>query len=431
MENGQEFVELPSPTEVPMVDPEAVRTMRELHGRGWGLKRIAKELFVARNTVRRYVRGGKAADRRARESRCALDEQQRAEAVRLLDGPAAGNAVVVARLLREQGVSVSVRTVERAVAQHRRDRRAAEAATVRFETAPGEQMQIDFGEKHVSVAGAIVKLMLFVAVLSYSRRIFVRAFLAQRQDDWREGVSSAFRHFGGVVERLLIDNPKAMVLRHVEESGTVHLHPDFAAFCRDQGVDVRACRPYRARTKGKVESGVKYVKRNGLAGLSFASFAELEAHLANWCVEADGRVHGTTHEVPRDRFETERTALRPLPSASVPVRERRMKRRVATDCLVDVDTVRYSVPHQLVRRHVEVLVEEECVRIFHGGKEVALHRRSRAPHARVVDSAHWAGLWRRQPTIEEPSAPSAPSVLASAGRSLGDYAAVVEEARHE
>lgn len=285
-------------------------------------------------------------------------------------------------------------------------------------------MQIDFGEKLVSVAGAVVKLLLFVAVLSYSRRIFVRAFLAQRQDDWREGVSSAFRHFGGVVERLLIDNPKAMVLRHVEESGTVHLHPDFAAFCRDQGVAVRACRPYRARTKGKVESGVKYVKRNALAGLSFVSFAALETHLARWCAEADERVHGTTHELPRARFENaERSALRPLASLSMPVRERRVKRRVATDCLVDVDTVRYSVPHQLVRRHVEVLVEEERVRIFHGGSEVASHRRSRAPHERVVDSAHWAGLWKQQPPGEELASPSA---LATTGRSLADYAAVVE-----
>jgi hypothetical protein len=79
------------------------------------------------------------------------------------------------------------------------------------------------------------------------------------------------------------------------------VHPAFAAFCKDWGVGVAACRPYRARTKGKTESGVGYVKRNAIAGLAFTSFAALEAHLARWMTEADQRVHGTTHERPIDR----------------------------------------------------------------------------------------------------------------------------------
>lgn len=171
-----------------MIEPDVVRPMRELSRRGWGHKRIARALDVARNTVKRYLRGGEAAERRAAPSRCALDPEQRAEALRLLEGPAEGNAVVVTRLPRAQGAQVSVRTVERAVAEHRRARRAAEAATVRFETAPGEQMQVDFGEKRVRIAGRLVRVYFFVAVLSYSRRLLVRAALAQRQDDWREGV---------------------------------------------------------------------------------------------------------------------------------------------------------------------------------------------------------------------------------------------------
>jgi hypothetical protein len=99
------------------------------------------------------------------------------------------------------------------------------------------------------------------------------------------------------------------------------------------------------------------VKRNAIAGLSFPSFAALEAHLARWIATADQRIHGTTHERPDVRFERdERAALRPLPSPVLPVRERRVTRRVATDCFVDVDTIRYSVPHRLVQRRVEVLV---------------------------------------------------------------------------
>ena len=110
-----------------------------------------------------------------------------------------------------------------------------------------------------------------------------------------------------------------------------------------------------ARTKGNTESGVGYVKHNAIAGLSFASFASLEAHLVQWMVEADRRIHGTTYEQPAARFERdERAALRPLPSPALRVRRRRLQRRVATDCFVDVDTIRHSIPHALVRRTVEV-----------------------------------------------------------------------------
>jgi len=266
---------------------------------------------------------------------------------------------------------------------------------VRFETAPGEQLQIDFGEKLVQIASAVVRVFFFVAVLGYSRRIFVRASLSQRQDDWREGLAGAFRRFDGVTKKILIDRAGALVVGEDRESGLVKVHPAFAAFCRDWGVRVSACRPYRARTKGKTESGVGYVKRNAIAGLSFVSFAALEAHLEQWMVDADARIHGTTHQRPSDRFETERGALLPLPAQPVCIREQRLQRRVANDCYVDVDTVRYSVPFRLVGRSLEVLVLEHDVKIFDGTTVVAQHRRCFEPHTRVDDRAHFEGIFRR------------------------------------
>jgi len=380
---------------VPMLDPEVVSRIRLLHRMGWGTKRIAREVGAARNSVRRYLREGAAAEKQERPGARTLDADQEAAARALLDGPAEGNAVVVRRLLAAQEVEVPLRTLQRTLSPHRQAKRAAELATVRFETAPGYQTQIDFGEKWVQVAGVLTRVFFFVAVLGYSRRIFVRASLSQRQDDWREGLASAFRAFGGVTQRILIDRAGALVVGQDRESGTARIHPAFAAFCRDWGVEVTACRPYRARTKGKTESGVGYVKRNAIAGLVFASFAELEAHLARWIVEADRRVHGTTHELPIARFERdERVALRPLPSPTLRVRERRVSRRVATDCFVDVDTVRYSVPHTFVRRTVDVLVGDHEVVVFDGRVEIARHRRDREPHQRVVNPRHFDGLYR-------------------------------------
>ena len=412
----------PPSAEVPMVEAEGVRRMRELAGRGWGARSIARELGLARNTVRRYVRGGPAAEEQVRPAARRLDDAARAEALSMFETTGEGNAVVVTQLLAERGIEASVRTVQRAVADRRRELRAADLASVRFETAAGRQMQIDFGERRVWIADREVKVHFLVAVLSYSRRIFVKAFLHERQEQWLDGIAAAFRHFGGVPLEVLGDNARCLVLRRDREAQTVTFHPAYLAFCRDWDVQPRACQPYRARTKGKTESGVKYVKRNAIAGRRFESFAALEAYLAEWMVLADQRVHGTTHETPAERFERdERGALRPLPARPLPIRGKRLRRRVALDALVDVETVRYSVPHRLVRDHVEVLLGEVEVRIFHGTDVVAVHERRFEPYARVIDPRHFDGLWRRPQAGGEPVA----EPLAAMGRSLADYAAVI------
>jgi transposase len=414
---------LVSPTqEVPVIEGALVATIRELAGRGVGSKSIARTVGVARNTVRRYLRAPIAPGIQRRAKARRLTDEARDQARTLYEGSAGGNAVVVQRLLKAHGTDVSVRTIERAVADIRRARRAAVLATVRVESAPGDQLQIDFGQKRVRIAGAWVRVFLLVAVLSYSRRLFVKAFLSERQDDWREGMAAAFTHFGGVPRTMLGDNARALVLGRDRPTGTVLFQPAYLAFCRDWDVQPRACAPYRARTKGKTEAGVKYVKRNGLADLEFDSFAALEGHLADWMVVADERIHGTTHEAPRVRFERdERAALRPLPVRALPRREQRLRRRVAHDALVDLDTVRYSVPHRLVRDHVDVVIDEQVVRIFQGATLVATHRRSCEPFAQVIDPAHYGGLWR--PPVREEA--GAESTLAVLGRDLMDYAAVI------
>ncbi len=345
-------------------------------------------------------------------------------ALELFDGEAAGNAVVVAELLRARGYDVGLRTVQKVVATRRRERVAEAIASVRFETAPGAQMQIDFGQKVVSIAGVLMRVYLLVAVLELLETRLREAFSSDKTD-WLEGVAGAFRRFGGVPRTLLGDNARSLVSARDRVAQTVTFHPGYLAFCRDWEVTPRACAPYRARTKGKTESAVKYVKRNGLAGRSFESFAALEAHLASWMDEADRRTHGTTHELPIERFrQTSSQRSRALPVRALPVRERRLVRRVANDAFVDVDTVRYSVPHRLVRDRVSVHVGEVEVKIFHGATLVATRTRgSSEPHAWVRDDAHFVGLWRAVdvPPIEARFL----ALLATLGRSLDDYARVI------
>jgi len=406
--------------EVPVVDGEVVLAIRALADCGVGTKAIARALGIARNTVKRYLRHGIEPGGQVRLGARRLTDAWRDEARTQYEGTAGGNAVVVHRLLTAHGLQISVRTIERAVVDLRQARRVAQLATVRVETPPGDQLQIDFGQQRVLIGSVSVRVFLLVAVLSYSRRLFVKAFLNERGDDWREGIAAAFQHFGGVPRVLLGDNARALVSGRDRATGTVVFHPTYLAFCRDWDVQPRACAPYRARTKGKTEAGVKYVKRNALADQPFASFAALERHLADWMVVADQRHHGTTHEAPLVRFERdERAQLRPLPRRALPRRTQRLRRRVALDAFVDVDTVRYSVPHRLVRDHVEVAISDAGVEIFHGLERVAVHRRATEPFARVIDPQHFAGLWRGG------AAPVPLPALGDLGRNLADYAAVV------
>jgi hypothetical protein len=280
------------------------------------------------------------------------------------------------------------------VAPFRRALEAEARATVRFETPPGHQRQIDFGERRITIGGASTKVFLFVATLGYSRRLHVRAFCNERQESWFEGLESTFRHFGGVTAEVLLDNDRGLVVRHDAETREVEFNATFRAFARHWGFRPRACAPYRARTKGKDERGVGYVKKNAIAGRTFASFAALEAHLDEWAREvADERVHGTTGEAPMERFVREEAkALKPITGIPSFQALRELTRKVQADCAIEVDGNAYSVPWRLIGERVRVTIAGGVLRIHHAGREVAVHPRQVGRRQRLVDPAHFEGV---------------------------------------
>lgn len=406
-----------------MRTPDDVSAMIKLRDLGWGVKRIAGELGCSKNTVKRWLGIGGW-------QRCGSPSRSKK-----LDGLAdwlaerfrrhGGNADVVRQeLAAEKGIETSLRTVERAVAGLRRELRAEARATVRFETRPGEQLQIDFGERRVEIGGATERVFLFVATLGYSRRLHVRAYGHERQESWFDGMESAFRAFGGVPEEVLLDNARALVLHHDPASREVVLHPRLHAFARYWGFRVRACAPYRARTKGKDERGVGYVKRNAIAGRSFATWSSLEAHLEAWTRDvADVRVHGTTGEAPMVRFaRDEALQLRPADGIAPFTTARDLVRRVGADCAVEVDGNAYSVPWRLIGERVRVLVGSGQVRVQHAGREVAVHAELAGRRGRRMDPAHLAGVVGAvRPQGNEANAAEPLSPLL---RPLAEYAAV-------
>lgn len=376
-----------------MLAPEEVQKMLGLRSLGWGSKRISKELGCSRNTVREYLRQGgwRPMDGAGRAGVLEPHGEWLAERLRRHRG----NADVVRQdLERELGIVVSLRTVQRAVEPLRRELRAEALATVRYETAPGQQLQIDFGSTAVTVGGEAQHVHLFVATLGYSRRCYVAVFLHERQSAWLQGLEGAFRHFGGLPHELLLDNAKSLVDSHDRQTREVKFNDRFLAFCRYWGVTPRACAPYRARTKGKDERGVGYVKRNAIAGHRFDSLEALHAHLQRWMREvADMRLHGTTGEPPIVRFERdEKARLKLLPTKGPFLQVRELTRRVHNDACIELDTNRYSVPWRLIGESVTVVVAERCVRVLHAGQEVACHAQSPLRRTTVIERAHLVGI---------------------------------------
>jgi len=397
--------------------------------RGKSKKAIARELDLDIKTVRKWSREEWSPQRRQSRG----EELKAYEEVIAKRFPEVGyNAMVLYRELQDAGYEGSPRSVRRFVGRLR-EAAQPEVATLRFETAPGEQAQVDWGMIGVWIGEVRIKVHLFVMVLGFSRRIFVRAYEHERLSNLLDGHAAAFAHFGGRTRALLYDNPRTIVLSKDEANGTVEWNRRFKDRMDFYGAEVKLCRYYRAQTKGKVESGVKYVKRNALAGRRFASYDDLNVWLEQWAsTVADQRIHGTTHERPAERFAREECVTMIAVDARPPSRESRtISRRVSHDAFVEVETNRYPVPFAWCRAEVCVELTPTEVRIVHEAESIVYERE--LEHQRVI---RWRGEPRvlpRQAAGDTPAEPPRfdPAWLARVGqvaaRPLDAYAALATE----
>lgn len=417
---------------VPVLKPEVVEEVLARVGRGEPVKRVAEEFGIDRKTVRAWRARGRYQPRVLRPRKSMLDPhapwlEARAPEVDF------NSAVLYRELKAHFGYSGSEQQVLRFVRPLRVAARPPRA-TVRFETAPGQQAQVDFGQRRVWIGDAPVTAHVFVCTLGFSRRVYPEAFQHERLSAVLAGHEHAFQHFGGVPAQIVVDNAKPTVLRHLRdaESGRhrVVWHPAYLDFATFYGFTPFAHWPYRPQTKGKTESGVKYVQRNALAGKRFRSWEHLNEWLLEWATTvADTRVHGTTHEPPRERFAREQ--LSPLGARRVYARERVQHRRVATDSLVAIGGSRYSVPARYVGELVVVRELLDSYEILHQGDVIARHRAVGRRQV-IMEPAHYAGLLR--PCGVAPAAgpprfdPSYPATADVAVRNLDVYAAIAEGA---
>lgn len=380
------------PLEEDMVSRDKYGAIVELAAQGVSRKAIARALAIDPKTVRKYLREGEwkpYARRSAGPGLLAAHEDW----IRARAPEVDYSAQVMFQELQAKGYAGSYQTVRRFVQPLRQRHEADALATIRFETEPGQQAQVDWGSSWVWLGEERRRIRFFAMTLGYSRRLFARAYESEKLPCLIAGHEAAFAWFGGCTRELLYDNPKTMVIGREEDGRRVILNAVFQDFADHYGIRPRFCQPYRARTKGKVESAVKYVKRNFLAGRRFVDLEHLNRELERWIVEvADVRLHGTTQERPIDRFPAE--SLRPVTCVPPYRLETIATRKVPLDFRVSYQTNRYSVPWRYVGRTVEIWRQGEGIRIVCDGLTIARHPRLTGRHQQSVDPAHEEGLFR-------------------------------------
>lgn len=375
----------------------------ELAGRGTPRKAIARILGISVKSVRRILcrKEWKPYRRKPPETTLLTGFE---EFVTRRAPEVGYNGKVLLRELKLMGYSGSYVTLQRFVRPLRDAFRRDAEATIRFETAPGLQGQVDWGSSAVWIGEAKMKLHFFAMVLGYSRRLYAKGFRGERMVHLLAGHEAAFSWFGGSPRELLYDNPRTMVKGRDPVSGEVELNGTFKDFAAHYGVRPRFCHPYRARTKGKIESGIKYLKRNFLAGRRFRDLDEMNRQIEEWLIaEADVRIHGTTGIRPIDRFPHEQL----IDTSHVPPYrlERVIHRQVSNDARVCFETNRYSVPWRFIRRQVEIRLHGDSVVLLHDGKEIARHPRLAGRFQERIDPAHFRGLFRMERETAEDHGP--------------------------
>ncbi|MET0558915.1 MAG: IS21 family transposase [Solirubrobacterales bacterium] len=346
----------------------------DLHRQGMKVTAIARQLGIDRKTVRKYIaRGLEPPAYGPRQPRPRpIDTHVEYLRARLEAYP----GLTARRLLREigeRGYTGSYSVVRDLVRELRPA--GGRAFAVRFETAPGEQAQVDFAQFRVcftSEPDTVRIVWLFSMVLGFSRLIWARFALRQTMQTVLACHKAAFEAIGGAPREILYDRMKTAVTGEDEE-GRVVYNRSLAEFARHYGYLPKACRPYRPETKGKVERPFRYIREDFFLGSSFRDLDDLNAQLGRWLAGvANPRVHATTGRVVNEAFAEEKPALLSLPL--IPFGSvLKLERRVSHEGMVSVAGNYYSVPDATRRRVVEVHSLADEIRIFEENRLIASH----------------------------------------------------------
>jgi transposase len=408
--------------------------IREMHKQGLSISEIARRTGHDRKTVRRALQGTVVPEQKARRPRKRKIDPYVPYLLKRIERGVL-NAHKLYHEIRELGYEGGETQVRSFVHEYRPQR--GSVATVRYETEPGEQAQVDWAHfGHIVHQGRKRRLYAFLMTLGWSRAMYLEFTVSTKIPWWLRCHVHAFHYLGGVPQEVLHDNLKTAVVQRPTQ-GMIHWNQRYLDFADYYGFRPRACQPYRAQTKGKVESGVSYVRRNFWVGLDYVDLEDLNRQAAGWLdTIANMRIHGTTGEVPFERLPEE--GLTPIYDRPDYDTSHVVYRRCSRDCLVSYQGNRYSLPAAYAGQTVMVKAtpERELLVLNREGEIVAWHDVAVGSNQRVVVSEHFAGIPFSSPPARSGGAqqvaspdlrsmpwPDAPLVES---RSLGAYQDLVE-----
>lgn len=365
-----------------MIDKRTIFEIHRLKHRGWSDRKIARHLRIDRGSVKKYV--GDPVANQKRPNRTSKLDPYRDPIKALLDEDPTASAPVVLQHLAQNGFGGKI-TIVRDYLRQLRGKRKQRIAYTRFESAPGEQMQIDWGHFGCLPYGDTRrKLYALVVIESFSRMLYVRFTHSQKQHALHGCLLDAFTWFGGCPKQLVVDNMATAV---VERMGSVVRFNDaFLDFLRHFAVEPIACNPGAPYEKGKVESGVKYLRRNFMPLRTFTDLEDVQRQVLNWLdTVANVRIHQTTGQRPMERLG--KVQLRPLPERLPETRETQSL-LVHKDFAVRFDGNTYTVPPWAIGKTATVKADATLVSLYLNDKRLAVHPRCYQRNERIETPSH-------------------------------------------
>ncbi len=380
-----------------MISYETFCQIKDYHQRqGLNVAQIAQALELHRHTVTKWLAEPHYRARRSAPRRSKLDPYK-GDIVRWLETHPYSTVQIFQRL-REQGYEGGYSIVKAYVHQLRPRR---QPAYLKLAFAPGECAQVDWGcYGSVAIGSTRRQLSFFVMVLCYSRLMYLEFTLAQTMEHFLRCHENAFRAFGGGVQQVMVDNLKSAVLQRPRGEPPV-FHPRYLELAHHYGFTIRACGVGKGNEKGRVESGVGYVKKNFLNGLAISDLSGLNLAAQQWLqTVANVRVHGETHQRPVDRFQQEKPHLLSLPEP--PFDSALIKTvRASNQFRVSFDSNRYSVPAEYASRRVLLKAYPDRLCLYVDGQLIARHRRCYARYQDIEDPDHPRALLAQRRNARE------------------------------
>ena len=335
---------------------------------------LARRFNCDRRTVGKYLDNPDSNQRKSRQVKSKLDDFK--EVVIDKVDNFGSTSMSVFKFIEKKGYTGGYHTVNNFVKKHKKDE--TNKATIRFETSPGLQAQVDWKENItlVSRQGEIFEVNIFLMVLGYSRLKYLKLTTDRTQKTLFECLTHGFKYFEGVPKELLFDNMSTVVDRSRTTFKNIAINSRFKYFSIDAGFEIITCRPYRPKTKGKVETLAKLVNRITPYNQEFDTFDELERIVDTFNTEINYETSQATNEVPFTRFEKEKEYLNPLPRMDILLSyfHHEKEYKVSNESMIKYKGKKYSVPTKYIGKYTIVSENNSEIYIYYTTDLIACHK---------------------------------------------------------